>query len=101
MQNEKIYSVFGQFLVFAVLALIVCSVYWTLHGLMGLSAGFVGDRNSLLLALTGIVLLLLLARRSVTLALLAVLMIAGVDRVYFAGNDYALVNSVIAPLAAE
>ena len=96
MQNERIYSVFGQILVFAVLALIVCSVYWTLHGLMGLSAGFVGQRSSLLFALAGIVLLLLLARRSVTLALLAVLVIAGVDRAYFAGSDYALVNSVIA-----
>lgn len=96
MQNEKIYSVFGQILVFAVLALIVCSGYWTLHGLMGLSSSFIGDRNSLLFALAGIVLLLLLVRRSVTLALLTVLVIAGVDRAYFAGNDYALVNSVIA-----
>ena len=98
MQNEKLYSVFGQFLVFAVLALIVCSVYWTLHGLMGLSAGFVGERSSLLFALAGIVLLLLLARRSVTLALLGVLVIAGADRAYFGGDDYALVNSVIAAI---
>jgi hypothetical protein len=95
-QNENLYTVFGQILVFAVLALIVCSVYWTLHGLMGLSSGFVGDRSSLLFALAGIVLLLLLARRSVTLALLAVLVIAGADRAYFGDDDYALVNSVIA-----
>ena len=96
MRNEKIYSVFGQILVFMVLALILASVYWTLHGVIGLSSSFVGDRNSLLFALAGIALLLLLARQSVTLALLAVLVIAGVDRTYFAGNGYVLVNGLIA-----
>jgi hypothetical protein len=95
-QNEKIYSVFGQILVFAVLVLIAGSVYWTLHGLMGLSSGFVSDRNSLLFAFAGIALLILLARWSVTFALLAVLVIAGVDRAYFGSDDYPLVNSVIA-----
>jgi len=95
-QNEKIYSIFGQMLSISVLVLIGCSIYWTLHGLMGLSAPLLGQTGSLLLGLAGIPLLLLVARKSVAVALMAALLIAGVDRAYYRGVDYPLANGVIA-----
>ena len=98
MQHEKIYSIFGQMLAFAVLGLMFCSVYWTLHGLIGLSAPLLGQTGSLFLGLAGIPFLLVIARRSVSLALVVSLLIAGVDRAYYRGADYPLANSVIAGL---
>ena len=96
MRHERAYSVIGQLLVLATLALVVCSVYWTLHGLVSLSSDLIDSRSGLIVGLIGIFLILFLARRSVSFSLIAVLLIAGADRAFFGGSNYLFMNRIIA-----
>ena len=96
MRYERAYSVIGQLLVLATLALIACSVYWTLHGLVSLSSDLIDSRSGLIAGLIGIFPILFLARRSVSFSLIAVLLIAGADRAFFGGSNYLFMNRIIA-----
>lgn len=82
LKNEKIYSVFGQLLVFAVLVLIVFSLYWGWISLVQIARTVVPDPFSFLLALAACAGLVLAARSNVSLSLILILLLAAVNRLY-------------------
>lgn len=97
MKNEKIYSIFGQVLVFSVLVLVSFSVYWGLSGLAEVAAYFVQEETALWVPLLGAGVLVMIARRSVSAALIIILTIAGLDRLNVV-SSYHLANSLVGGL---
>ena len=87
MKNEKLYSVFGQLLVMAVLLLLACAIYWVWGGMASWARLVVDDRSALLLATLGIIALILVARAGVAIAILILLTTAGLDRLFLAAPD--------------
>ena len=82
LKNEKIYSVFGQLLVFAILVLIVFSLYWGWISLVQMARTVVPDPFSFLLALAACAGLVLAARSNVSLSLILILLLAALNRLY-------------------
>lgn len=79
MKNEKIYSVFGQFLVMGVLLLVAVSIY-RVWARIAAAAGTVLDGPfAIALATFGVVALFMVARAGVAMALLVLLTMAGLD----------------------
>jgi hypothetical protein len=97
-KNEIFYRIFGQVLVCSVLILAICSIYWTFHGLAEFFEAFINAQMSLLLALAGIAVLIIVARLRASYALFLILIIAGLDRFLADHQSFELLNRVLAYL---
>ena len=87
MKNEKLYSLFGQLLVMAVLLLLACAIYWVWSGIASWALVVVDDRSALVVATLGVIALILVARAGVAIAILLLLTAAGLDRLFLTAPD--------------
>lgn len=89
MKREALYSGFGQALVASVLGLLACSIYWAWSALSHVAHLIVGDQLALIVALLAVVTMIVVARWSVSTAILLFVSLAGIDRLLLASPSSA------------